>query len=133
MPLWRCQDGVQPVEDHLVQPGHHPFLAVLTAPFRRGEKVVGLLAAQSLVEPGRVAGVILAVEDQRGTGDQRGVAFEGVGGEGAEGSRGAVFSEDPHTPWEGRAEGIGSGAHDLLDEGVCLRIACDQARRRRAP
>jgi hypothetical protein len=87
-----------PVEDHLVQPGHHPFLAVLTAPFCRGEEVVGLLAAESLVEPGRVPGVILAVEDERGTGDQWGVAFEGVGGEGAEDSGGAVCSEDPHTP-----------------------------------
>jgi hypothetical protein len=38
-------------------------LAVLAAPFCRGEKVVGLLAAESLVELGRVPGVILAVED----------------------------------------------------------------------
>ena len=45
--------------------------------------MVGLLAAESLVELGRVPGVILAVEDERGTGDHRRVAFEGVGGGGA--------------------------------------------------
>src|ERR1035438_10627688 len=94
------------------------------APFCRGEEMVGLLAAESLVELGRVPGVVLAVEHERGTGDQRRVTLEGVGGNHANDGGHAVCSVHPRSPLEGPTESVGPGIHDVIDEGACLHIAC---------
>jgi hypothetical protein len=83
-------------------------LGVFPASFGSGKEVVALLAAESLVERGGPKDQVnLAVQDERGTRDQRGVAFVGVGGDGAEESGGAVCSVGPRAPPEERG-GLGS-------------------------